>query len=72
MITFKFTISRTYDVSTSIIVYDQSFAEYKDNPATYDMGERLYLVLAHPGNDQRVLEFYIECGCIESQKMGLR
>jgi hypothetical protein len=72
MITFKITISRTYDVSTSIIVYDRSFLEYKDKPAIYDMGDRLYVVLAHPGIDQQLLEFYIECGCIEPQEMALR
>jgi hypothetical protein len=36
------------------------------------MGDRLYVVLAHPGIDQQLLEFYIECGCIEPQEMALR
>jgi len=56
MITFKITISRTYAVAEVIIVYDRSFEEEKLRPAIYDMGDHIYVALAHPSIDQQVLE----------------
>jgi hypothetical protein len=72
MITFKITISRTYPVAIVIIVYDRTFVDDKDRPAIYDMGDHIYVALAHPGIDQQVLEQYIEQVAIEPQEKALR
>lgn len=73
MITFKITISRTYAVATVIIVYHKSFEDDKVRPAIYDMGDHIYIALAHPGIDQQVLEQYIEqVAFIEPQEKALR
>ena len=72
MLTFKITISRTYPVAIVIIVYDRSFEEEKVRPAIYDMGDHIYVALAHPGIDQQVLEEYIEQAAIEPQEIALR
>jgi hypothetical protein len=72
MITFKMTISRTYPVAIVIIVYDRAFDDCKEKPAIYDMGDHIYVALAHPSIDQELLEEYIEQAAIEPQEIALR
>ena len=72
MVTLKLTITRTFDVAKVMIVYDRAFDDCKEKPKIYSMGERFYIALAHPGIDQQILEFYIECGCIEPEEALLR
>ena len=67
MITFKITITRSKAICIVIILYDKKLEEYKNAPAVYSMGECIYVVLAHPSIDQKVLEYYIECACIEKE-----
>lgn len=72
MITFKLTITRTFDVAKVMIVYDRAFDDCKEKPKIYSMGDRFYVAMAHPGIDQQILEEYIECGCIEPEEVLLR
>ena len=72
MITFKISITRSYDVCTVMIVYDRALDHCKNKPTIYSMGARFYIALAHPGIDQQILEEYIECGCILPEADMLR